>query len=62
MILLYVVVLLSKVAEHVTVVTIHISTEDLDVVLRTKLVDPQHQVSGAACQTNLRGKKHNGES
>lgn len=56
--LLDVVVLLSEVAEHVTVVTIDVPTEDLDVARRTELVDPHHQVSGAACQTHLREGKH----
>lgn len=55
--LLDIVVLLSEVAEHVTIVTIDVPTEDLDVALRTELVDPHHQVSGAACQTHLREKK-----
>lgn len=53
-----VVVLLSEVAEHVTVVTIDVPTEDLDVALRAELVDPDHQVSRAACQTHLREGKH----
>lgn len=56
--LLDVVVLLSKVAEHVTIVTIDIPTEDFDIVLRAELVDAHHQVSGAARQTHLREKKH----
>lgn len=48
---------LSEVAEHVTIVTIDVPTEDPDVALRTELVDPHHQVSGAACQTHLRETK-----
>jgi len=47
-------VLFSEVAEHVAIVTIDVPTEDFDVVLGTELVDPHHQVSGAACQTHLR--------
>lgn len=58
---LHVAVLLAQVAEHVTVVTVHISTENLDAVLRTELVDPNHQVSGATCQTHL-GEKLKGRS
>lgn len=56
--LLDIVVLLSKVGKHVTIVTIDIPAEDFDVALRAELVDPYHQVSGTACQTHLRGKKH----
>lgn len=62
---LNIVVLLSKVAEHVTIVTVHVPTEDFDVVLRTELVHTHHQVSGAACQTHLRKKerkKNNSQS
>lgn len=54
--LLNIVVLRSQVAEHVTVVTVDIATEHLDVVFGAELVDPYHQVSGAACQTHLRDK------
>lgn len=48
---------LSKVAEHVTIVTIDITTEDFDAVLRAELVDPHHQVFGTARQTHLKKKK-----
>lgn len=46
--------LLSKVAEHVTIVTVHVPTEDFDAVLRAELVHAHHQVSGAACEAHLR--------
>lgn len=55
--LLNIVVCLSQVAEHVTVVTVDISTEHFDVVFGAELVNAYHQVSGAACQTHLRDKK-----
>lgn len=55
---LNVVVLLPEVGEHVTIVTVDIPAEDFDVALRTELVHPHHQVSGAAGQTHLREKKH----
>lgn len=49
--------LLSKVTEHVTIVTVHVPTEDFDVVLRAELVHTHHQVSGAARQAHLRAKR-----
>lgn len=49
--------LLSKVAEHVTIVTVHVPTEDFDVVLRAELVNTHHQVSGAASQAHLRKRQ-----
>lgn len=49
--------LLSKVAEHVTIVTIHIPTEDFDVVLWAELVHTHHQVFGAARQAHLGTKR-----
>ncbi len=45
--------LLAKVGEHVSVITTHISTEDLDVPGGTELVHSHHEVFGAPGQTNL---------
>lgn len=49
--------LLSKVAKHVTIVTVHVPTEDFDVVLRAELVHTHHQVFGAARQAHLRTER-----
>lgn len=51
--LLYIVMLLAKIREHVSMITIHISTEDLDVPGGTELVHSHHEVFGAPGQTNL---------
>lgn len=51
--LLYIVMLLAKVGEHVSMITRHISTEDLDVPGRTEFVHSHHEVFGAPGQTNL---------
>lgn len=51
--LLYIVILLSEVREHVPIIAIHVSTEDLNVPGGTQLVYSNHEVSGAPGQTNL---------
>lgn len=57
MLSLNVVVLLSEVAEHVTIVTVDVPTEDLDAMLGAQLVHTHHQIPGAACQTHLRDEQ-----
>lgn len=54
--LLYIMMLLAKVGEHVSLVTIYVSTEDLDVPGGTKLIHFYHEVLGASSQANLKNK------